>query len=130
MKTVKVIIAGGRLFDDYERMTNVLDALFDHITEYIIVSGGAKGADTLGEKYAEEEGLEVEHHPANWYKYGRGAGFKRNLEMAQSADILVAFWDGKSKGTRGMILDALHEGLTIHVYRYEDNEDTTEEEDA
>lgn len=130
MMTKKVIIAGGRRFNDYDRMANVLDALFDPITDYIIVSGDADGADLLGQRYAEEEGLEVEHHPADWHKYGRGAGFKRNLEMALSADMLCAFWDGKSKGTRGMILDALHEGLEVHVYRYTDNEDTTEEEDV
>jgi hypothetical protein len=129
MKLTKIIIAGGRLFDDYD----FLEESVWHIMgdgKHVIVSGGAKGADTLGELFAKSHGLKVEHHPADWYKYGRGAGFKRNLEMARSADMLVAFWDGKSKGTRGMIMDAIHEGLELHVYRYNEVEDTTEEEDA
>jgi len=102
----------------------------DDYGEFILLTGMAKGADTLGYEWAKNRGIDIEKHPANWDKYGRGAGFKRNLEMAQAADVLVAFWDGKSKGTRGMIMDAIHEGLELHVYRYKDYEDTTEEEDV
>ena len=130
MRLTKVIVAGGRHFDDYEYMAKVLDRLLNVQEDYIIVSGGAKGTDRLGERYANEENYEIEQHPADWYKHGRGAGFMRNKEMAESADMLVAFWDGESKGTRGMILDALHEGLEVHVHTYKSVEETSEEEDV
>ena len=69
----------------------------------VIVSGGAKGADALGEKYAEENGLEIERYFADWNTFGKSAGPKRNELMAQSSDYIICFWDGKSRGTKSMI---------------------------
>ncbi len=116
--THRIIIAGGRDFDDYGR---VCDAMFEmqwNEDECTIVSGGARGADTLGEQFAEDYGFELETHAANWKILGKKAGIMRNLEMAQLSQVLVAFWDGKSKGTRHMIDAALEAGLEVHVYRY------------
>lgn len=121
----RVIIAGGRDFDDRSLLASVLMELFwihgaydDMDPEVEIVSGGARGADTLGEKEAQHYGLAVTTFPAKWDELGRYAGIARNKQMAEYADILVAFWDGKSRGTRNMIDTALEYGLTVHVYRY------------
>ncbi len=69
----------------------------------IFVSGDCQGADKLGEKYAKENGFKIEKYPANWQKYGRAAGPKRNELMAQKADYIICFWDKESKGTKSMI---------------------------
>lgn len=95
----RVIIAGGRDFNDYPLLEKTMDELLVNIRdEIIIVSGTAKGADTLGERYAAQRGYSVRSFPADWKKYGKRAGFLRNEEMAKNADALVAFWNGKSRG--------------------------------
>jgi hypothetical protein len=68
-----------------------------------ILCGDAQGADLLGFRYASQHGMNVEHYPADWSKYGNSAGPIRNRKMAERADALIAFWDGKSSGTRDMI---------------------------
>lgn len=100
---MKVIVAGGRDFDDYPLLCRKLDAILSRQTDIQIVCGEARGADSLGRKYAEERGYTVISFPADWDRYGRSAGFRRNEEMAKVADALVAFWDDKSKGTANMI---------------------------
>lgn len=115
----RVIIAGGRDFSDYQRLKDYMDWALQNIKqEIIVVSGGARGADSLGEQYAKERGYSVDLHPADWEKYGKGAGFIRNREMAESADALVAFWDGKSRGTEHMINFAKTHGLNVRIVRY------------
>ena len=71
--------------------------------DIIILSGCANGADAIGERYAKENGLKVEKYPANWEKYGKSAGPRRNEEMANKCDYVICFWDGNSKGTKSMI---------------------------
>jgi len=100
---MKVIVAGGRNFNDYALMTERLNYLLSNQSEIIIVSGLAKGADSLALRYAKEKGYPVISCPANWDKYGKSAGYRRNEEMANIADALVAFWDGQSRGTKHMI---------------------------
>lgn len=116
----KVIVAGGRDFNDYKLLKKHLDhALRNRIGEGItIVSGAARGADSLGEKYAKENSYEIDSHPADWERYGKSAGYIRNKEMAQTADALMAFWDGKSRGTKHMIDLAEKEGLKVIVVKY------------
>lgn len=98
---MKVIIAGGRSFFNYDLVKETLLPMKSEIE--CIISGRANGADSLGEKFAEEHGIEILYFPAEWDKYGRSAGYIRNKEMANEADFLVAFWDGNSKGTKHMI---------------------------
>ncbi len=113
---MKIIIAGGRDFDDYERLESVM---FDfEYPEIEIVSGGARGADKLGETFASRNGIKLTLFPANWGRYGNSAGFLRNETMAKYGDILIAFWNGHSPGTKHMIDLALKHGLEVHVYRY------------
>ena len=115
----KVIIAGGRDFSDYEFLKLTMDHLLSNITSEIgIVCGMAKGADLLGKRYANEKGYKVFCFPADWSSFGKSAGFVRNEEMAQNADALVAFWNGKSRGTQHMIKTAERYKLKIRVKNY------------
>lgn len=100
-ETKKVIVAGSRSFKDYDLLCKRLDYYFSNITP-IIICGEARGADTLGKKYAEEHNCLIESYPADWSK-GKNAGYIRNEKMAEVADFAVCFWDGKSKGTEHMI---------------------------
>ena len=118
MSGIKVIIAGGRSFDDYKGLCKVADYKLSNQTEIEIVSGTASGADQLGEKYAKERGYALKRMPANWTKYGLSAGYKRNEEMAIYGDALIVFWNGKSKGTKHMIELASKYKLKIKVVLY------------
>lgn len=115
---MKVIIAGGRNFNDYIMLKSACDAILSGITEIEIVSGTANGADTLGEIYANENGYMIHRFPANWQQFGKSAGYIRNGQMAKFSDILIAFWDGKSKGTKHMIDLALQENLKVKIINY------------
>jgi hypothetical protein len=117
---MKIVVAGSRNFDDYQRLKSVLNELIgDTQKENIeIVSGTANGADKLGEKYASETGLKVVRFPANWDLYGRRAGYLRNVEMAKYGTHCVCFWDGVSKGTSHMINIAKNEGLELKIVMY------------
>ena len=115
---MKIIVAGSRCFNDYNKLSKVLDEYIGTKCGVKIISGGARGADLLGERYAIEHGIEVERHPAEWDKYGKFAGLKRNEDMARSvgeSGILFAFWDGISRGTGAMIKYAKKYGLEIHI---------------
>lgn len=115
---MKVIIAGGRYFEDYKELCFFCDKVLQNRINIEIVSGGARGADTLGEKYALERDYNVKRFSAAWSKFGRSAGVIRNAEMAKYATVLIAFWDGKSRGTRSMINLAEKEGLKIYIHYY------------
>ena len=114
----RVIIAGGRDFTDYPLLHKKCDVFFREKTPSVILSGVAKGADSLGVRYAKEKGIPVQEYPANWQKLGRRAGMVRNRQMLEDADALVAFWDGKSHGTANMISIAKEAGIPVRVVPY------------
>jgi len=114
----KVIIAGGRDFSDYDLLSDKCDYYLAEKTNVEVVSGGAKGADKLGERYSKEKNLPVKIFLADWATLGKRAGFVRNEEMAEYADALIAFWDGDSKGTKHMIDIAKEKGLSVKVVEY------------
>jgi ABC-type enterochelin transport system substrate-binding protein len=115
---MKVIIAGGRDFDNYEYLKEICDKILINQNEIEIVSGCANGADKLGEKYANEKRYIIKQFPADWNKYGKSAGYIRNEEMAKYSDALIAFWNKKSKGTMNMINIANKYQLKVKVYYY------------
>ena len=116
----RVIVAGSRGFKDYQLLEKTLDDfLQDQKEPTCILCGMAHGADELGFLYAHWHNYEIEKHPAKWNIHGKRAGFIRNEEMANNADALVAFWDGKSHGTKDMIKRAKEHGLDIRVIRYD-----------
>lgn len=145
---MRVIIAGGRKFDNYELLREECLKIFRQLKsevyntkrdKIIIVSGKATGADTLGMKFQKEFGLGLKEFPADWSnldvekcivktnqygKYNALAGNNRNLEMAEYAKddsdlgVLIAFHDGKSTGTKDMINLANKHGLRVFVVNY------------
>lgn len=114
---MRCIIAGSRDFTDYEKAKGHLDHLFSKRKPYQIVSGGARGADTLGERYAKERNLSLRVFRAALDLHGKAAGLIRNREMAMNAEALVAFWDGSSTGTKHMIETARQMDLKVRVVR-------------
>lgn len=116
---IKVIIAGGRNFDDYDMLKVYCDRLLSKFKDVQIISGTARGVDILGERYAREREYHIMRFPPDWKSHGRAAGPIRNRKMAEYADALIAFWDGKSKGTKNMIDEAKSKGLKIKVIEYE-----------
>ncbi len=113
---MNVGVVGGRDFDDYSLLCDTLDSLDFDIS--FIISGGAKGADFLGEKYAMDHNIPARIFKPDWKKYGRGAGFVRNKTIVENSDIIVAFWDGKSKGTKNTIETGGKAGVKVIVIRY------------
>jgi len=112
---VRVIISGGRFFEDYKVLLEaVVESQFEIST---VVSGGASGVDALGKRYAVEMNKKLDVHEANWKTYGRGAGPVRNKSMAENADALIAIWDGQSRGTKNMIDTAAKMGLRMYIKR-------------
>ena len=94
---MKLAIIGSRNFNDYFLLTKILESYKSETT--LVVSGAAKGADSLGEKWAIENNIKTLIFPANWEKYGKRAGFIRNEDIIKNCDYVIAFWDGISKGT-------------------------------
>ena len=122
MDNFKVIIAGSRGFSNYKLLREQCNKFLREkrkTNNIIIVSGHARGADTLGEKYAQDEGFALEIYPAQWKKLGKQAGYRRNEQMAEVADALIAFWDGCSKGTKHMIDIMNEKNLLVRVVEYE-----------
>lgn len=132
-KDIRIIIAGGRKFNDYDTFKDCMKKWnkhhrFKEDDKITVVCGCADGVDLLGKKYAEEVGWNVELMPANWNLLGKVAGILRNNEMAKFADggdekYLIAVWNGKSKGTKNMIDTAIQHNINIHIFSYDDNEE-------
>ena len=100
-----IAIVGSRNFEDYDLLDMVIKkyCVINSCIPTMIVSGGAKGADQLGERFARENGIETLVFLPEWDKYGKRAGHVRNRDIVQSSDVVFAFWDGKSPGTKGSI---------------------------
>lgn len=115
----RVIIAGTRNFQDYRLLKEKISFYLSNTPgDIIIFSGGCAGADKLGERYAREHKIEVKKFPADWKRYGKGAGPLRNQQMANEATHCILFWDGISKGTKVMHELAKRAGLKIRVVNY------------
>lgn len=119
----KVIVAGSRTFTNYAILSELLDKYLP--VNACIISGTARGADKLGEKYAEENNITLTKFPANWNKYGKSAGYIRNREMADNAHTAIIFWDGESKGALNMIEVSKSKNLDLIVIRYREHEGST-----
>lgn len=131
MRELRVIIAGSRDFDNFillkDSVINIIKKEADNNAEFEkirIVSGTARGADQLGEQFAKAYKYELSRFPADWNTYGKSAGYRRNAEMAKFAcenenkGILIAFWNGKSRGTKHMIDLAEKYGLDIYIVNF------------
>ena len=116
-KEFRLVVAGSRDFDNYTLLSAELDKLLVGKTNITIVSGTARGADRLGERYAAEHNLRIERFPAEWEKYHKGAGPIRNMKMVQSADAVIVFWDNESSGTKNIIECARKEDIPYRIVR-------------
>ena len=131
---MRVIIAGSRDFNDFKLLESNLHKIFKQLADEKLISvwinesnievvcGKAKGADTLGEQFAQIYHFPIKYFPADWDTYGKSAGYRRNAEMANYAKedngVLIAFWDGKSKGTKHMIDTAKSSSIRVFVVNY------------
>lgn len=121
MKEFKLIVAGGRDFDNYPLLERtLLDFAEREYTDYgaSIVSGMARGADALAVEFAINHEVILYEFPADWARLGKRAGFIRNEQMAQFADGLLAFWDWQSRGTKHMIETMQKMNKPVYVVSY------------
>jgi hypothetical protein len=96
----RLAVVGSRNLTDYALVISTLTPYLDeHGSSLVIVSGGAKGADSLGALFGRKHNLKVDVYLPEWGKYGKSAGFRRNTTIWDNADAGVAFWDGVSRGT-------------------------------
>lgn len=105
---MKLAIVGGRDFNDPTILIEYLHSIICFQEELfsekvIVISGGAKGADAIAKKSALIAELEYIEYPAEWDKYGKYAGFHRNQTIVDNCGMVLAFWDGKSRGTADTI---------------------------
>ncbi|WP_287550354.1 DUF2493 domain-containing protein [Clostridium sp.] len=129
---MRIIIAGSRDFNNYNKLKSETLRIVKELKEedyntkreeVEIVSGTARGADQLGERFAKEFNLGLARFPANWHEFGKRAGYLRNSEMSEYAKldkeigVLIAFWNG-SKGTKHMIDLATKDGLKVYVVKF------------
>lgn len=111
---MKTIIAGSRSISNPTLIQAAITASSFHITE--VVSGCARGVDVLGEQWAQKHNIPIKYFPADWNTFGKSAGYRRNEQMAQYAQTLIAIWDGTSKGTQHMINLANKYNLLVYVH--------------
>lgn len=112
---MKVIIAGSRSMTNYEVVKQAVNESGFVISE--VVCGMARGVDLLGREWALRNSVLVKEMPADWNRFGKSAGYKRNVQMAEVADALIAIWDGVSRGTKHMIDIAKNKGLLVYIKR-------------
>ncbi|PLX00218.1 MAG: hypothetical protein C0594_15955 [Marinilabiliales bacterium] len=108
---MKIAVIGSRTFDDAKFLSETLDA--HNIS--LLISGGASGADALAEQYAHQKGVKTHIIKPDYKRFGRGATFVRNKEIVLSSEMLIAFWDGKSKGTQYTIEMARTHNVKVQV---------------
>ena len=136
---IKIIVAGGRDFNDYTKMKEIIEKIVKSHdllpNNVMIISGGADGTDKLAERVANDNQYILKVFPAKWDTTGEYAGFIRNSDMAYECNYLkdreghipclIAFWNGKSVGTRSMIHLAMDYNMEIHIFPY--NSDNTKD---
>ena len=112
---MKLIIAGSHSFRDYQLLCQTLAPDKSRITQ--VLTGGARGAAQLGYRWAWKHQVKHQLFRADWERFGKSAGVRRNHQMAQAGDMLLAFWDGQSPGTRHMITCMQQRGKPVVVIR-------------
>lgn len=121
---IRVLIAGSRDFNDFELLDKAVKHYLKqyglHRQDIEVVSGGARGADKLGEQFANKYSIKLTIFPADWNTYGKSAGYIRNEQMIKyigDTGIVFAFWDGQSHGTAHTIKLANKYNIKVHIIR-------------
>ena len=112
---MNLAVVGSRTFDNYELAEKLIREIVEKHNITCIVSGKAKGADTLARNYAINENLELIEYVPDW-SIGRHAGILRNTKIIQDSDVVLALWDGTSKGTKDSIDKAKSFGKILYIY--------------
>jgi len=112
---MKLGVVGSRNFNDYDLMKRYLDKIHSIEPITCIVSGGAQGADKLGEQWAKENNILTDIYLPDWNKYGKKAGFLRNVDIITNSDKCIAYWNGVSKGTKHTIDICKKEGKKCKI---------------
>jgi hypothetical protein len=112
---ISLAIIGGRNFHDYILLSREVKLFTSGLSISQIISGGAKGADSLGECYAIEYGIPIKILYPDWNKYGRSAGILRNSDIIRESTHVIAFWDGLSKGTKDSINKAQTQNKILKI---------------
>ena len=115
---MKLAVVGSRTFNDYDLLKSKLDQIHNKKPITLIISGGAKGADSLAEKWAKENHIEVLIFLPEWDKYGKKAGYLRNEDIIKNCDVALAFWDEVSKGTLSSINLAKKYGKSCLIVKF------------
>lgn len=116
MEVSRVIVCGSRGYQDRNKIANALYDLALEFANPLIVHGYARGADRIAHQEAQKLGLLIETHPAEWDQFGKAAGFIRNQRMADlGARVCLAFWDGRSSGTKDMMDRARKKGIEVRI---------------
>lgn len=115
---IHLAIVGSRGFHRYNLLKRVVDSIRKKLNVVAIISGGAKGADSLGERYAKENKIELVRLLPDWKGRGKGAGLERNTEIVAQADYVLAFWDGESTGTNDTIIKTKNTGKKLKIIYY------------
>lgn len=116
---MKIAIIGSRTFNDYDLLKRTILKTISIEQIEKVVSGGARGADQLGEQFAREFNLSTTIFLPEWSKHGRSAGFIRNAEIIKNSDFVFAFWDGESKGTLNSINTAKKLNIPVIIIPYD-----------
>lgn len=131
---LKIIIAGSRDFYDYDYLEKTIDNILIQLNIFVkdfnyieIVSGGANGADKLGEMYAQYRNFQIKKFLPNWNKHGKSASPIRNKEMVDYINenndkLCICFWDGISKGTKNMIDTSSKLDIPTYIIKYKEDE--------
>jgi hypothetical protein len=118
---MKIGIIGSRTFNDYTLLVEVMNDYLNKGNELdceLVISGGARGADSMGEQWAKENNLPTLIFKPDWDKYGKAAGFIRNKDIVKNSDFVVAFWNGISKGTKSSIDLCVKNGIPVRIVDY------------
>lgn len=119
---IKLGIIGSRTFNDYELMKKEVSL----VNVECIVSGGARGADSLGKRLAEENNIYYLEFLPDYKTHGKKAPFLRNTEIVEASDVIIAFWDGKSTGTLDALKKAKKLGKKVMIVLFDQDDLTLE----
>ena len=111
---MRIVVSGGRDITDKKTVEKVLSG--EIAVKDVVITGGCSGVDKIAHDYARRYFADTEVHKADWDKHGKAAGPIRNAKMMEDADLLIAFWDGRSKGTRSAIDEARKLGVETHIH--------------
>lgn len=115
---MKLAIVGSRGFNNYDLLKAKLDALHIKRPISLIISGRAQGADSLAERWAKENDVPIRIFLPDWNQYGKSAGYKRNIQIIEASDAVIAFWDKVSKGTQHSINIAKEKQKPLAIILY------------